>query len=454
MNCIDGSTRDSSQRKTCRTAANDSNPWILIDYGNDEALDDVMVIVVSSIFKSDVPLLQEYATRAIQGARIAVTKDTMGDEVVWSSTFNGSGRFIFENEQDSGVARAKLQKEYECRALSKFCSDGDHLWPDTPSVEYFGGSEVTPATCDFALAKCHEDAGEYVEARLHYIKAGGLVDVGKIATGAATYPERLAEAAAALGALYVKVPSLPSFPDATPHQSARRWYAHALTLGWEPPKPTCIWGHRRGFAENDTQVDANGPASWNGMCHSRWDTCDPMSSAILDNIPYYESARAFNSPLFPVGSVCTAVCLGDELGALDDAETFSLWSDFTCGADGVWKGELLCPDTLAAANAGQSGYGVDETSSRSIWRADNFLTLQSRWQLSAVPLRVVGSAATKVQCEWVDTQVIRGTHVWFTFSPSDVDDVDTNFDIGHAPVVKVFSARYTDTRSIVKYKEL
>jgi hypothetical protein len=459
-NCIDGFSFVSLS-DVCRTAANDSNPWILIDYGNDKALDDVMMIRVSSTIKSGNPL-QDYAIRAIQGARIAVTKDTMGDEVVWSSKFDGSTRrFVFENEQDSGVTRAKIQKENECRALSKFCSDGDRLWPDTPSFEYFGGSEVTPATCDFALAKCHEDAGENVEARLHYIKAGGLVGAGKIETGAATYPQRLAEAAAALGALYVKVPSLPPFlPGVTPQDSARRWYAQALALGWEPPKSRCIWGHRHGFAENGTEVDANGPASWNGMCHSRWDTCDPMSSAILDSIQYAEASRAFNSPLFPVGSVCTAVCLGDELGTVDDAEKFFLRSDFTCGADGVWKGELLCPDTSAAANAGQLGYGVGETSPRSIWRADNLLTIQPRWKLSAVPLRIVASAVTKVECEWVDTQAIHGTHVWVTFAPpdsnfkSDGDELDMNFDIEHAPVVKVYSTVYTDTKSIVEYKEL
>jgi hypothetical protein len=305
--------------------------------------------------------------------------------------------FLFENAQDSGIARAKLHKKNECNALSKFCSNGDRFWPDTPSFEYFGSSEVTPATCDFSLSKCHEDAGEYVEARLHY--------------------------------------------------------EQALVLGWEPPQPRCIWGHRHGFAENGTAVEANGPASWNGRCHSRWDTCDPMNAAILN---FSDAARAYNSPLFPVGSVCTAVCLG----TVDDAETFSLRSDFTCGADGVWKGELLCPDTLAAANAGQSGYGVGETSPRSTWRADNLSALQPRWQLSAVPLRTAASAVPKVECEWVDTRAIRGTHVWVHFAPpdsnykSDGDELDMNFDIEHAPVVKVYSTIYTDMGSIVEYKEV
>jgi hypothetical protein len=34
--CIDGYIKGGG---TCRTAVNDSNPWILIDYGNDKALD-------------------------------------------------------------------------------------------------------------------------------------------------------------------------------------------------------------------------------------------------------------------------------------------------------------------------------------------------------------------------------------------------------------------------------
>jgi hypothetical protein len=173
-NCFDGEIAASTPSKTCRTAVNDSNPWILIDYGNDKALDDVMVIQVSATIESGDPL-QGYAIRAIQGARIAVTTDTTGDEVVWSSTFSGlASSFVFKNQQDSGLARAKLQKENECKALFKFCSDGDPYWPDTPSFEYFVGSEVTPATCDFALAKCYEDFGEDLSARLHFIKAGGL----------------------------------------------------------------------------------------------------------------------------------------------------------------------------------------------------------------------------------------------------------------------------------------
>jgi hypothetical protein len=455
-NCIDGFYSGD----TCRTAANDSNPWILIDYG-DKALDDVMVIRVSATIESGDPL-RDYAIYAIQGARVAVTTDNTGDEVVWSSTISGlNRRVVFENEQDSGVTLAKLHKENECKALSKFCSDDDRYWPDTPSFEYFGGSEVTPATCDFALAKCHEDVGDYAEARLHYIKAGGLAvgSGGSIETGAKTYTDRLAEAAAALGALYVKAPNLPTFRfDATSTDSARRWYAQALVLGWEPPKPRCIWGHRLGFAENGTEVDISGPASWNGQCHSRWDTCDPMNAAILNRVYFSDAVRAFNSPLFPAGSVCTAVCLG----TVDNAETYSLRSDFTCGDDGVWKGELLCPDTFAAANPGQAGSDVGETSPRSTWRAtgDNLSTLQRRWLLSAVPLHPAASAVTKVKCEWVDTQAIRGTHVWVTFGPpastfnSDGDELDMNFDIEHALVVKVYSTVYADTKSIVEYNEL
>jgi hypothetical protein len=454
-NCIDGEISAKFQNGTCRTAENDSNPWMFIGYGNDKALDDVMVIRVSATIESGDPL-QDYAIRAIQGARIAVTTDTTGDMVVWSSTFSGlNSYFVFENEQHSGVARAKLHRENECKALSKFCSDGDRFWSATPSFEYFGGSEVTPATCDFALAKCLEDVGDYTEARLHYIKAGGSA-VGsdeKIETGADTYPERLAGAAAALGALYVQVPSLPSFlPGQNSSDSARRWYEQALLLGWEPPRPKCIWGHRHGSAENGTEVRANGPASWNGQCHSSWDTCDPMNAAILN----FSEARAFNSPLFPVGSVCTAVCIG----AGNEAETYSLRSDFTCGADGVWKGELLCPDTFAAANTGQSEYDVGETSPRSTWRADNLSTLQPRWQLSAVPLRTAASAVAKVECEWVDTRAIRGTHVWVNFAPpgstfnSKGDELDMNFNIEHAPVVKVYSTTYTDMGTIVEYKEL
>jgi hypothetical protein len=145
---------------------------------------------------------------------------------------------------------------------------------------------------------------------------------------------------------------------------------------------------------------------------------------------------------------------------VDDAKIFSLRSDFTCGDDGVWKGELLCPDTLAAANTGQSDYDVGETSPRSTWRADNLSTLQPRWQLSAVPLRTAASAVATVECEWVDTRAVRGTHVWVNFAPPGStfnckgDELDMNFNIEHAPVVKVFSTAYTDMGTIVEYKEL
>jgi hypothetical protein len=62
------------------------------------------------------------------------------------------------------------------------------------------------------------------------------------------------------------------------------------------------------------------------------------------------------------------------------------------------------------------------------------------------------NAGINVECEWVDTRVMRGTHVWVNFAPPD--GLDATLNINDLPAVKVYSTIYTDTRSTVEHKEL
>jgi hypothetical protein len=453
-NCIDGRWQPTRESDVCSTSVNDSDPWLVIDYGDSRALDDLTMIRVSSFNRFD-------SVDRIAQARIAVTMEPTGVAVVWSSSFNSSkGMFAFRHTPDDGVALATKMKGNECRSLFEFCTNYKTLnRADTPSFQYFDESGVTPVTCDFALAKCYEDSGAYLQARLYYIKAGGStakeMDTG-VETGSAAYLDRLAGAAAALGSLYTKFTEFFSGNHGIRY-GAYPWYTRALSLGWKPPEGRCIWGHKRGSDTNGTFVAANGPASWNGMCHSTWDTCDPMNRAILSVA--LSTGRIYNERLLPAGSKCTAVCVGDELGDSDTAEIFARRSDFTCGNDGLWKGELLCPDAdpPMASNDGSVTSKIAETSPRSTWRADSHPSLQPRWQLSAVKSVAKANSKSTVECEWVDTRAIRGRYLWVYFAPQDdtfITNLGGDFDIRHAPTVKAYTTTYTNMESIPEYAEM
>jgi hypothetical protein len=191
-----------------------------------------------------------------------------------------------------------------------------------------------------------------------------------------------------------------------------------------------------------------------------------MSLALLDVAVNrsFDGNGFYGRPMFLAGSTCTAVCLGSTLtegdGVLQEtAGLTSLQSVFTCSDDGVWKGELMCPDSMGANREAEDTRLASQfasTSPRSTWRADDYSDLQPRWQLSATKL-MKPPRAPFVKCEWIDTHAIRGTYVWVLFETANgsiaLDDFNTS--ISAAPTVNVYKTVYTDnTGSNVKHAEM
>jgi hypothetical protein len=394
-----------------------------------------------------------------------------------------NGRYLFEgggsfqNNTSPGVAFSKAHKQEECANLTYFCDLArQNAWPDTPSFAYFHQLGIRQVTCDFAMAQCFRDLGDLSAAKLYFSKAGGASALNDgseeaVPRGSTLYSERIADAAAALGAMYDSAVHnsdlLPTVAPRKPTQLSQIWYEQALKLGWEAPQAKCVYGHTHNSSKIGPQVEVTGPASWNGKCHSTWKKCDSMNRAIV-GAKLTTGENIFNVPLFPAGSKCTAICIGAETsldsnidaGGNIDADVNLLTSDFTCGTDGIWKGELLCPDSLGStpSDMNTSTFGLASTSPRSTWRADKHSILQPRWQLSAI--KANGSYhESSVKCEWVDTRAARGRYVWVNFAPVDyvrnnTGELDSKFDVADAPSVAVYRTTYTNMDSVVEYEEL
>jgi hypothetical protein len=307
-----------------------------------------------------------------------------------------------------------------------------------------------------------------------YFQLAGGTDAKYMPAGATSYSARSVDAMVTIGKLFDDGRiNGNSGTDREQPVMAKLWYTEALFTGWIPKEPrTCVYQYANSGNESDgAAADPwGGPGATvnsRGSCHSEWVDCNSFGRALLD-AAVLETQRKFslhyamnnlpwgNKPFMTVGTVCEAKCLG--IGQVDEKNKQQLrasgfLADFTCGEDGTWKGELLCPD-VQANSALQLDFARASTSSPSMWRAENHTSLQPRWQLSAVEVPNPTGAA-QVKCDWIDTHAIRGSNVWVFFElRTDNRDLD-KFNASMAPTVHVYNAVYTDSDgSNVQYAEM
>jgi hypothetical protein len=166
-----------------------------------------------------------------------------------------------------------------------------------------------------------------------------------------------------------------------------------------------------------------------------------LHNAVFYATPAETAAGNFpwlNKKAMPVGTVCLAKCLGVDADEenVDELRVLGLVADFTCGEDGTWQGELVCPSSEQTPEPAETARSFDETP----WRAESNPAIQPRWALTAAYVSGDDISVTPHhECKWVDTHSATGRYLWLAFS-SDLDREDL-------PDIEAFETIFTGSNS-------
>jgi hypothetical protein len=187
-----------------------------------------------------------------------------------------------------------------------------------------------------------------------------------------------------------------------------------------------------------------GPIPLMAPCHSSWalsKNCDALARAIT-TIDFNEASKrggnanlALQEKSFPVGTTCFAQCIGMEGVSFEQLGGVATTAAFTCGEDGHWIGQLLCPSVHVSSP--QHWYNNDELNvgNESVWRAEDDPALPLRWQLATSR---VEDPTRRVACAWVDTRSVMAQYLRIERKGGGLNSSITFADIvvdGVVPVV-------------------